>query len=295
MITMAQTLSGLSVAQARRRVASMLAVNGVTDSTDTDARLLVGAALAADHTALASDPDRTLSADDAKALSALTTRRLNREPIARILGRQEFWSLPLRLSADTLVPRPETETVVEASLAALQDRRNDKLRIADLGTGSGAILLALLRELPNASGVGTDRSANAIRTARDNAIDLGLSDRAVFAACDYSSALGSSFDLIVSNPPYIPSADIDHLQPDVRCHDPRAALDGGADGLSAYRAIAADARRLLAPRGVLVVELGAGQLAAVSGVMANAGLEPAGPARRDILGIPRALTLAVLS
>jgi release factor glutamine methyltransferase len=294
MITMAQKLAGLSATDARRRVASMLAVNGIP-SGDLDARLLVCASLKIDHTTFVSDQDRMLSVDDAKMLSALTTRRLNREPIARILGQQEFWSLPLRLSPETLVPRPETETVVEAALAAVQDRRNDHIRIADLGTGSGAILLALLHEMPNAFGVGTDRSMNAIVTARGNAADLGLSDRAVFATCDYSSALSGSFDLIVSNPPYIRSADIEHLQLDVRWHDPHLALDGGADGLMAYRAIAADARRLLAPDGMLVVELGAGQLAAVSDVMANAGLGLAGPARKDIRGIPRALTVAVLS
>jgi release factor glutamine methyltransferase len=294
MITMAQKLAGLSVADARRRIASILTVNGIVDATDTDARLLVGAALAIDHTKLASDPDRVLSNDDAKALSALTARRLNREPVARILGRQEFWSLPFRVSPDTLVPRPETETVVEAALDAVRDRKTDALRIADLGTGSGAILLALLHELPHAIGIGTDRSAGALATARANASALGLS-RAAFAACDYSSALGGSFDLIVSNPPYIETGDIDHLQMDVRDHDPRLALDGGADGLSAYRAIAADAARLLATGGVLVVELGFGQLAAVSDVMANAGLAPKGPVRADIAGVPRALTLAALS
>ncbi|MES1155706.1 MAG: HemK/PrmC family methyltransferase, partial [Pseudorhodoplanes sp.] len=166
---------------------------------------------------------------------------------------------------------------------------------ADLGTGTGAILLALLNELPSAFGIGTDRSLDAIKTARANAFDLDLSQRAVFAVCDFSSALRAPFDLIVSNPPYIASADIAHLQADVRDHDPLLALDGGADGLAAYRAIAADARRLLAPGGKLVLELGAGQLNAVLGIMANEGLVPTGPAKVDLLGIPRALTLAVLS
>lgn len=293
MITMAQKLAGLTTADARRRVASMLLVNGIA-SEDLDARLLVCAALRIDHKALISDPARTLSNDDAKALAALTARRLNREPIARILGQQEFWSMPFRLSPETLVPRRETETVVEAALTAVDRRRNESLRIADIGTGSGAILLALLREMPNAFGVGTDRSMNAIVTARGNAIDLGFPDRAVFAACDYSSALAGPFDLVVSNPPYIPSGDIDHLQMDVKDHDPRLALDGGPDGLAAYRAIAADAARLLAPGGALVVELGAWQLAAVSGVMANAGLAVKA-SRPDLSGMPRALTLTVVS
>ena len=294
MITVAQKLSGLTVADARRRVASMLLVNGIP-SEDLDARLLLCAALKIDHTALARDPDRILSNDDAKRLAGFTARRLNREPIARIVGQSEFWSLRFQLSPDTLVPRPETETVVEAALDAIADRRNDTLQIADLGTGSGAILLALLHELPNAFGIGTDRSTDALLTARANAADLELSRRAAFAACDYSSALNGLFDLIVSNPPYIETGDIDHLQMDVKCHDPRLALDGGADGLAAYRAIAADARRLLAPRGTLVVELGFKQLADVCDIMANAGLDPAGPAKADLAGIPRALVLRVLS
>ena len=291
---MARNLSGLNVADARRRVASMLFVNGIP-SEDLDARLLICAALKIDHTALASAPDRVLSVDDAKVLAALMARRLNREPIQRIVGHAEFWSLRFRLSADTLVPRPETETIVEAALDAVVDRRNDALRIADLGTGSGAILLALLHELPNAFGVGTDRSAGALVTARTNATDLQLSQRAVFAACDFSSALRGPFDLVVSNPPYIETGDIDHLQLDVKSYDPRLALDGGADGLAAYCAIAADARRLLAPRGTLVVELGFGQLADVCDIMANAGLAPSSPARADLTGIPRALILSVLS
>jgi len=294
-MTMAGTLSaGISVIQARRLLTGLLRGDGI-ESAELDSRLLIGAALAVDHTTLASQSHRVLSVAEAEAISAFATRRLAREPVARILGRKEFWSLPLRLSPETLVPRPETETVVEAALAALHDRRNDDLRIADLGTGSGAILLALLSELPNAFGVGTDRSMGAIATARINAIDLHLSQRAAFVACDFSSALRGPFDLLVSNPPYIASGEIGRLQVDVRAHDPHFALDGGADGLAAYRAIAADARRLLVPRGILVVELGAGQLAAVSDVMANADLELAGPARCDIAGIPRALTLAVLS
>ena len=294
-MTMAETLSpGLTVMQARRLLANLLREDGI-ESADLDARVLICGALAIDHTALAAQSNRLLSAHDAQALSVMATRRLNREPIARIIGHSEFWSLRFRLSADTLVPRPETETVVEAALDAIADRRNDALRIADLGTGSGAILLALLHELPNAFGVGTDRSADALMTARTNAADLQLSQRASFAACDFSSALRGAFDLVVSNPPYIETGYIDHLQLDVRDYDPILALDGGTDGLAAYRAIAADARRLLAPRGTLVVELGFGQLVDVCDIMANAGLAPKSPARADLAGIPRALILSVLS
>ena len=216
--------------------------------------------------------------------------------MARILGRKEFWSLPFRLSPDTLVPRPETETVVEAALDAVGGRRNDALRIADLGTGSGAILLALLHELPNAFGIGTDRRAPArSTTARANAARSATRRRAASCAAIIGGAArflrSCGFKSALYREPPISLL----CRREVRHHDPRLALDGGADGLDAYRAIAADARRILAPHGALVVELGLGQLAAVSGVMANAGLAPKGPVQPDIAGIPRALTLAVLS
>lgn len=294
-MTMAETLSpGMSVAQVRRVLAGLLRAEGL-ESADLDARILICAALAIDHAALASQPDRVLSAADAHAVGALATRRLHREPVARIVGCKEFWGLALQLSSDTLVPRPETETIVEAALAVVQARSDHPLRIADLGTGSGAILLALLSELPHALGVGTDRSADAIAIARANADRLRLSQRTAFVACDFASALSGGFDLVVSNPPYISSRDIGGLQAEVRDHDPPLALDGGPDGLAAYRAIAADARRLLRADGALVVELGAGQLSTVLNIMANAGLTPMGPPRADLAGISRALILSVSS
>jgi release factor glutamine methyltransferase len=163
------------------------------------------------------------------------------------------------------------------------------LRIADLGTGSGAILLALLSELPRAVGIGTDISEEALQTARSNAVDLGLADRASFIACDYASGLSGAFDLIVSNPPYIRSADIAGLATEVRNFDPLAALDGGPDGLDAYRALIPQAMLLLAPRGALVVEVGQGQHDDVRGLMTAAGLAPEGSARADLAGIRRAV------
>jgi release factor glutamine methyltransferase len=158
-------------------------------------------------------------------LAALATRRLERKPVARILGVKEFWGLPLRLNDATLVPRPETETVVEAALAAIDSTgsRDRALRIADLGTGSGALLIALLTELPNAAGIGTDVSRDALAAARGNAGRLGVAARTEFAICDFGAALTGGFDLVVSNPPYIASADIGTLSPEVR-HDPRSAL-----------------------------------------------------------------------
>jgi len=199
--------------------------------------------------------------------------------------------LPLRVDAATLVPRPETETVVEAALAAIDagGPRSRELRIADLGTGSGALILALLSELPNAFGIGTDASAKALAVARDNARRLAQI-RARFIACDMAAALRGPFDTIVSNPPYIASGDIAALAPDVRDFDPHLALDGGADGLQFYRAIAAAAPALLAPGGALVVELGIGQAEPVARIFAAAGLAPSPPCP-DLNGTLRALVV----
>jgi release factor glutamine methyltransferase len=232
-----------------------------------------------------------LSADESIRLEDFARRRLGGEPVARILGTKEFWGLPLTLSAATLVPRPDTETVVELALEMLRATPAAKhaLRIADLGTGSGAILLALLSELPDATGIGTDISADAVQTAHNNAVDLGLADRADFIACDYAADLSGAFDLIVSNPPYIRSADIAGLAAEVRNFDPLAALDGGRDGLDAYRALIPQAARLLAPQGALVVEIGQGQHDDVGGLMIAAGLALEGPGKADLAGIRRAV------
>jgi release factor glutamine methyltransferase len=278
----------LTVGDARRAWANKFRASGI-DSPELDARILVGHSLGLDHTALAAAEVRGLSVDEETAIAALAQRRLAREPVARILGWKKFWSLKLRIDASTLVPRPETETVVEAALAAIEARgtRTQTLRVADLGTGSGAILLALLSELPDAFGVGSDVSTAALLVARDNARRLGLT-RAHFVACHMAAALGGPFDLIVCNPPYIASGEIAALAPEVREFDPRCALDGGPDGLDFYRAIAAAAPALLAPQGVLVVELGAGQAQPVAALFAAAGLASL-PPRPDLRDVPRAL------
>ena len=277
-----------TVAAARRALAAEFHAAGL-DTPDLDARILVGHALSLDHAALAAAATRRLGADEENTIAALANRRLAGEPVARIVGYKEFWSLPLRVDATTLVPRPETETVVEAALAALDmdGPRSRKLHIADLGTGSGALILALLSELPNAFGVGTDASTKALVVARDNARRLAQT-RARFVACDMAAALRGPFDAIVSNPPYIASGDIAALAPDVRDFDPHLALDGGTDGLDFYRAIAAAASALLAPDGVLVVELGIGQAEPVAHLFAAVGLAPL-PPQPDLNGTPRAL------
>jgi release factor glutamine methyltransferase len=257
----------------RRRVAQAFREQSL-ESPDLDARLLVGHALGLDHAALASAAERILTAKEIEVISVLATRRLGREPVARILGVKEFWGLQFRVTPATLVPRPETETVVELALAAIDasGSRARPLRVADLGTGSGALLLALLSELPNALGVGTDISLAALATAAENAVRLGLGTRAHFVACDFSAALAGPFDLVVSNPPYVASGDIGTLAPEVAAHDPHLALDGGREGLEKYRVIAATARRILAPESVLVLELGAGQERAVTALLAEGGI-----------------------
>jgi release factor glutamine methyltransferase len=280
--------NALTVAGARRAFTAQFRAAGIA-TPELDARLLVGHALSLDHAAVAAAGGRALTAGEERAIAALARRRLGHEPVARIIGTKEFWSLELRIDAATLVPRPETETLVAAALAAIEARgaRTQKLRIADLGTGSGAILLALLTELQNAFGVGTDVSPRALAVARDNARRQGLAG-AGFVACDLAAALRGPFDVIVSNPPYIATDDIAGLPPEVRLYDPHGALDGGPDGLDFYRAIAASAPALLAPDGLVVVELGAGQAEPVAALFAGAGLAPS-PPQPDLNGIPRAL------
>jgi len=277
-----------TIAEVRRGWAAEFRAHGI-DSPELDARLLIGHALGLDHAGLVAAAASRLEPVEARAIAALARRRLAREPVARIIGTKEFWGLPLRVNAATLVPRPETETVVEAALAAIDSGgpRRRALRIADLGTGSGAILLALLTELPNTLGIGTDRSAAAVAAARDNArlLDVG---RAAYVVCDMAAALRGPFDLIVSNPPYVASADIDALAPDVRLFDPRHTLDGGTDGLDYYRALAVAAPALLTAGGALVVELGVGQAEPAAALFAAAGLAVK-PPRHDLNGVPRAL------
>ena len=278
---------GPTIDQTRRAMAARLMAANI-DTPDLDARLLLGHALDLDLTAMIAQGARVLTTNDAARIEASLTRRLNGEPVARIIGMKEFWGLPLRLSPETLVPRPDTETIIATALKLIDTTQ--PLVIADLGTGSGAILLALLSECPNAFGVGTDISIGALQTARGNASDLRLADRAAFVACDYASALSNRFDLIVSNPPYIRSADIAALETDVRDHDPMRALDGGPDGLDAYRVIAVEAARLLKPGGVVVAEVGYDQSDDVSAILREADLKPAAAPAYDLAGIPRAIS-----
>lgn len=222
--------------------------------------------------------------------TALVERRARREPFALIVGRREFWSLSLAVSPATLIPRPESETIIEAALKAFPERRTVR-RILDLGTGTGALLLALLTEFAGASGVGTDRIPEASRLAGTNARALGLGARARFVTSDWARPIAGRFDLVVSNPPYVERAVMRTLMPEVSLYEPPSALDGGVDGLDAYRTIFADLPRLLGPAGSAIVEIGAGAEGAVSALARTAGLTVAGVGR-DLAGVPRALTLA---
>lgn len=278
-----------TLALARQALAGRLAQAGI-ESAEADARLLIAHALDIERATVMTHGERLLSDRELAAVDALAVRRLRSEPVARIVGAREFWSLSLALTPDVLVPRPDTETVVEAALDSIRREATqlESLRLLDIGTGSGALLLALLSELPNATGTGTDISAAALNVARANAARHALETRCSFVACDIAAGVQGRFDLIVSNPPYVVRGDLPTLDAEVRDYDPALALDGGEDGLDCYRAIAVDARRLLADGARLIVELGAGQEPAVRSIFADAGLAP-GAAYKDLAGIPRAL------
>lgn len=252
--------------------AGRLAAAGVPDPR-REARLLLAHVLGVDPIAVTGYPERPVA--DGAAYDRLIARRADREPLSHLTGRREFWSLDLEVTPATLDPRPDSETVVEAALAAFPDP-GARINILDLGTGTGCLLLALLHERPQATGLGVDIEDPAIAVARRNADRLGLGGRARFMVGAWGAALVGSFDLVVSNPPYIPSAEIGGLQREIARFEPRRALDGGADGLAAYRALAADVARLLLPGGVAVIEFGAEQGGTVVRILEDAGLDPAG-------------------
>jgi release factor glutamine methyltransferase len=275
-------------AQALRNLRQTLLQAGF-ETAALDARLLVLAALRIPAAELITRPDLPLTAPEADILADFARRRLAHEPVARIVGEREFWGLPFGLSPETLVPRPDTETVVETALGLVPDRAAP-LRIADFGTGSGCLLVALLHELPNAAGLGIDLSFEALVTARRNAWANGVGARARFALSRWAEGVSGPFDLIVSNPPYIASPVIPGLDPEVRDHDPLLALDGGPDGLEPYRIILGEAGRLLAPGGLLVVEIGYDQAQDVKDLAGAHGLEILKVAH-DLSGSPRCVAL----
>ncbi|WP_018387394.1 peptide chain release factor N(5)-glutamine methyltransferase [Ancylobacter sp. FA202] len=270
-----------------RAFAAAFAEKGL-EAPEREARALLRVGLGLSDLDLVARGEQEVAPVDAARLRALAERRAAGEPLARLTGRREFWSLDFTLAPETLVPRPETETLVEAALALFPDRRAP-LRLLDLGTGSGALLAALLSEFPAAFGIGVDLSPGAARQARENLAALGLAHRSAVMVGHWAQALAGGFDLVVSNPPYIPSTDIAALEREVREHDPLLALDGGPQGLDAYRALARALPGLLVTGGHAVLELGIGQEADVAALLAAAGLRVEGPARCDLAGIARAL------
>jgi release factor glutamine methyltransferase len=281
--------SRITIGEAITQAEHRLAACGV-DSPRRDARVLVALAAELDAAAVIGYAERPLDSPARERFDRLIERRMAREPVSRLAGRREFWSLDFALSPETLDPRPDSETVVAAALAFVSDRTKP-LRVLDLGTGTGCLLLALLSELPNACGVGLDIVPGATALARRNAASIGLKSRAFFVAGRWAAAIGGEHDVVVANPPYVPSAAIAGLAPEVARFEPRAALDGGGDGLQAYRELAPDVARLLKPSGFAVFEVGAGQADAVAEIFARQGLDQAAR-HRDLGGIERCLVLA---
>jgi release factor glutamine methyltransferase len=252
-----------------------------------EAWLLLAAASGVPRGALMAGALERLTAAQEARLEVMARRRAAREPLAYILSEKEFWSLPFAVAPAVLIPRPESETVVEAALARVRER-GAALRILDLGTGSGCLLLALLSELPQASGLGVDLSAGALEIAGRNAERLALAGRAEFVRGSWGAALAGGFDLIVSNPPYVAAGEFAGLAPEVRAYEPALALAAGADGLAAYRALAPDCARLLARGGSLYLEIGQGQGNRVAEILQQHGLHVV-ERRADLAGIERCL------
>jgi len=269
-----------------RHAEALLREAGV-DTPELDARILMGASLGMTREHMLIHATARLNPAQVGRVLGFIKRRLDREPVSRILGRREFWSLDFHLSPATLDPRPDSETLIDEALAGIADRKAP-LAVLDLGTGTGCLLLAVLSELPNAAGIGIDRSEEAVATATANARRLGLGQRARFAVGDWGSGLTEHFDLVVSNPPYIPDAEIETLAPEVVRFDPVAALAGGPDGLNAYRTIVAQLPNLLKSNGKVIFEVGAGQSGDVSALLASAGFSGIGT-RRDLAGVERAV------
>jgi release factor glutamine methyltransferase len=292
MVPMKEHLLPDSVAALSALVKDRLQSAGVATPA-LDARVIITRATGLTHEELIAGPNTSVTSEARLQIMDMVQRREGGEPLSRILGEREFYSRLFVLNSGTLDPRPDTETLVDAGLRVLRERPDHAWRIADLGTGSGAVIITLLAEMPKATGVGTDLCAAALKTARANALRHKVANRLELAEGSWFEALSEAFDLIVANPPYIASSAIALLPLEVRLHDPPRALDGGQDGLSAYRAIAGGARRHLRIGGHLCVEIGKGQEKAVGAIMRGGGLYPArrhAPITADLSGTPRVLT-----
>ncbi len=279
------TASGTPALVAIRTGAADLTQAGIGETALLEARLLVAHVLGISKETLLGHPERELDAPAMARLDGLLQRRSCREPMSHLLERREFWSLSLRVTAATLDPRPDSETLISVALDHFQDR-NAALRVLDLGTGSGCLLLAILSEFQNATGLGVDISEDALDVAKANATALGLDARARFRKSDWGHAVDEKFDLILSNPPYIPDAEIDQLQPEIALYENRLALMGGTDGLACYRQLIPDLFRLLQPFGMVVLEVGDTHGDAVSKCLRQQGFEGV-VTQKDLTGMPR--------
>lgn len=254
------------------------------DMADLDARLIIRRHTGLDWADVIARPETEIESRKLARIEVDIERRLSGMPVSRIFGSREFWGLEFVIGADTLDPRPDTETIVSVALERFQDR--ESLSILDLGTGSGCILIALLHEMPQARGIGMDRSFGALEAARANAQANGVADRAAFFCGSWMESVGRAFDLIVSNPPYIPNRDMESLAVEVRNHDPILALDGGEDGLSCYRNILTQIKNRLNPEGTLLLEVGSGQADDVRRLVEDSGLSVRS-VHPDLAGVPR--------
>jgi release factor glutamine methyltransferase len=273
----------VTLAEALRRATADLASAGI-EGPGNDARRLISAALGLSAAQVLARPERPLRPEEVASFGRLIARRVAREPVSRILGEREFYGRTFGISPATLDPRPDSETLIEQALklVAREGWQARALRILDVGTGSGCLLLTLLAELPSASGVGTDVSVAALQTARANAVRLGLARSAAWLAGDLVAAVRGPFDLLISNPPYIPSLEIAQAEPEVREHDPLLALDGGPDGVAFFRRLSARVAEIV-PDGWIVLETGHRQADAVATLLAAQGLRKIS-VQRDVAG-----------
>lgn len=286
---LALQMEELTIGEALADAVEQLEEAGV-DSAHLDARLLLARVLGVSRAYLTMHADAYLSDAELMGFESLLERRIAREPMAQILGEREFWSLSFRVTSDTLDPRPDSESIIEAVLRYVPNKQS-RLLMADFGVGSGCLLLSLLSEYPQAHGLGVDMSEGALDVAEKNAHSLGLATRATFHKTSWGEGVIGRYDVIVSNPPYIREADMETLEPEVTEYEPHSALVGGKDGLDAYRALLPDVKRLLAPRGVAVLEFGQGQAADVTALAEANGLRLVETCK-DLAGIERCVVLA---
>lgn len=281
-------MAGTSVDQALDRAAARLSRAGI-ERARHEARLLLSHLTGLSHARQIADPNHPLDDDARVRFEVLIARREKHEPLSHLTGEREFWSLPFQVNSAVLDPRPDSETLIEAALDRFPDA-DDAFTVLDLGTGSGCLLLSVLKNRSIARGIGIDVSPDALAVAARNAEALGLATRAGFVCGDWGKALDSTFDLILCNPPYITTAELTGLAPEVASHEPRRALDGGPDGLTAYRNLLPEFARFLRPDGVALLEIGAGQAAKVSLIAKKSGLVVSG-LYCDLAGIQRCLAI----